>query len=191
MIKFVRANCLVPWICKNFKFKRKPIYFLRHPVPTALSQVKAFDKYKNKNHSLVDHIPNQLLPKYKDVFQELDSFFEKRLALWCIHNKYTLEQKKNGKSWTILFYEHMLLDPEGELKQIEDNLGIKIPSQALNKIYKPSKTDYNRNFLKDPERQINKWTHELSNKDLERAQMILDYFNIKIYSAYNTMPLDY
>ena len=79
LTKYVRANRLVPYILKNFKFKRKPIYLFRHPLDVCLSQIKAFDKGKEFN------MP-QWEGDHKAFLDTLETELEAKIANWCLSN---------------------------------------------------------------------------------------------------------
>ncbi len=42
VVKFCRANLLLPWFVTRFKFRYKPIFLIRHPIPTCLSIIKSW-----------------------------------------------------------------------------------------------------------------------------------------------------
>ena len=189
IVKFVRANALLPWVIRNFNLRSKPIYFLRHPVPTAISQIKAF--YYDEPFRKFE-VPQQIFNDvYKDHFQflhSLDTKLEQQVAIWCIHNSRTLKHKGNGKFWHILFYEKLLMNPEEELYRLSCELAVEFPKSILQRISEPSKTDYKNDFISSPEKQLSKWTKDLSKLKLNNIDRILKYFDINLYSAYETMP---
>jgi hypothetical protein len=189
IVKFVRANALLPWIVNNFEFKNRPIYLLRHPVPTAISQIKEF---YHKDPFVEFEVPKQVFNEfYKqniDFLKSLKTKLEQQVAIWCIHNVRTIKNEKNNKDWLTVFYENLLTNPENEFGRIGNELGYRFSKSELQKITAPSRTDFKKDFIPDPYKQISKWKDQLSGSELDKIDRILKHFNIEIYSAYDSMP---
>jgi len=184
IVKFVRANLLLPYLTRNFDFKHLPILLLRHPIPTCMSQIRAFENttpFKGfeipTNGCEVSHYK-----KHEVFLKSMNTKLELRVALWCVHNLYTLNHANANKKWLVVFYENLLLEPDLELKRIEKTLKIEIP-QLDNKFRKASTTDFKGDFKQNPQEQLSKWQKKLSQKEVERMPDIFDYFDLKIYRA--------
>lgn len=189
IVKFVRANALLPWIVNNFEFKNRPIYLLRHPVPTAISQIKEFyDKDPFVEFEVPQQAFNEFYKQNIDFLKLLKTKLEQQVAIWCIHNVRTIKNKKNDKRWLTVFYENLLMNPENEFSRIGNELGYRFTKSVLQKITVPSKTDFKKNFIPNPSMQITKWKNQLSSSELNKVHRILKYFDIEIYSAYDSMP---
>ena len=184
IIKFVRANLILPWLTRNFEFKHLPILLLRHPIPTCMSQIRAFE---NDTPFKSFEIPQGLydISNYKThetFLKSMNTKLELSVALWCVHNLYTLNHPNTNKKWLLVFYENLLLQPELEFTRISEALQIQIP-KVDTKLKKASSTDFKGDFKQDPQKQLSKWQSKLSKEETNRMQYIFDYFDLKIYRA--------
>ena len=111
--KFVRSNNLLPWFVNTFEFDFKPVFLLRHPIPTTLSVIKSF---ANNSSELLDFkLPNTLnnyryIP-HTDYINSLKTRLEQQIAIWCIDNIEIVNHKDNDK-WLTIYYEDFMLENE-------------------------------------------------------------------------------
>ena len=188
IVKFVRANKMIPWILHNFNLKHKPILLLRHPIATSWSHVETFGHDSTalflngnfNNHSEYD--------KHSQFIMNLDNPLQKQLAIWCINNIECFENNEVQRNCIMVYYEDLIRFPEREMARIMNDLGF--PNLRIVDIpfKKASITDYNKTFLSDVEAQLNKWKSKISETELIKLQEILDYFGIKRYSAFSVLP---
>lgn len=184
IVKFVRANPLLPWLLKNFEFKHPPILLLRHPIPTCMSQIRAFSQdivfesfmipegcYATSNYEV-----------HETFLKSMTTKLELSVALWCVHNLGALNEAIRNKKCVLVFYEDLLLKSESELARISEALQITIPKRDTN-LRKASTTDFKGDFKQDPHKQLSKWQSRLNTEETERMQAIFDYFELKIYRA--------
>lgn len=191
--KFVRANALVPWILNNFSFKRKPIYLLRHPIATCKSKLRAFgeDQLTESGAFPNDWIHDPENNRHLEFYHSLESPLERKIAIWCIHNVKTLNSPEVQQKCLWVFYEDLVVDPKGEMKRILSSLGLENSDQFLSKLKfrKRTRTDFKRDFLKDPDAQLAKTFDGLDDLMCTRIQRIFDYFDFRLYTARNVLPL--
>ena len=188
IVKFVRANALIPWITDNYDFRSKPIYLLRHPIAVASSQLKNF--YKEHSEKRIPPNPqSHEYQKHRDFLESLDDGLEQFVSFWCLHNYQTLKVSKEDTKWTTVFYEDLLLDPANEVKRIFSTLNEPVPDQVMNKINEPSRSNFNDHYVQDSKKQLEKWRNDISPEKAARIQDILNYFDIKIYSATDPYPI--
>ncbi len=191
IFKFVRMNSMLPWLNKNFSFQYKPIYLLRHPVAVSLSQIKAFHKdNKFARYEIPNVLYNEKYLIHKDFLSTLKTPLEKYIADWCLHNKETIHHERAGKDWLVVYYENLLTEPVKELNRIFNELKINIPLNILQNIRQPSQMVYKDDFLIDNKKQLNKWRDRVTPNELKQGERILQYFQIKNYSCFNSMPLN-
>lgn len=189
--KFVRANALLPWILQNFKFKSMPIYLLRHPIATCLSQLKAFgnDNPLMNSDSVHEWDTYCVFSQHQDYIRSFESKLSQRVAIWCIQNKIATESREVQRGCLWVFYEDLVQNPELEMSRILVNYGYK-PEPIIKKIRfrKRSRTDFKKEFKKDPEEQLNKTFEGLDQNELREIQGIFDYFKMKIYNTQSIFP---
>ncbi len=190
MTKFVRASLLLPWLCNTFEFRYRPLYLLRHPLPTVLSQASNFySQNENSNtFQLPDSINNDIYGVHFSYLQSLESTIEQLLALWCIHNKTVIEQSDNERRWRLVFYENLVTNPEAEFSEICQQLGLEIELNTVD-FKRASSTDFQGAFQQDSDNQLSKWRSHLSDETLFKLQSILDYFGVHIYSVNSDYPV--
>jgi hypothetical protein len=185
LIKFCRANQLLPWLTKEFQFNYAPIYLIRHPCAVVASQLKkggwshvspTFEIPKGRYQSFYsDHI---------EFLKTIDSVEKRLAATWCLCNRVPLNHPENNKRWITITYESMLLNGYEQLRRIEKRWNLNFPSQILETVYKASYTTLTgspiaRGKVLD---QLTYWESQLSDKQVEDIISVLDYFQIKVYS---------
>lgn len=188
IIKFVRANGMLPWLTKTFEFEKEPVFLLRHPFAVVASQMKE-GSWDNKSEGFqVPGMPfNSIFREHAPFLSTLKSKEEGIVANWCINNKIVLTNKRNGKDWIVLHYENLLLKPEEELQRIFNRWNLPMPEGILNNITKASSTTQEPTFQKDLEAQLSKWQVFFKDEQIEQLQKVLDYFEIDTYSK-NILP---
>lgn len=188
IVKICRGNHLLPWLVKQFNFKYKPLYLVRHPLAVVSSQLKQggwdsdFTKFNIPdmpfNHEYVDH---------KEFLEGLKSKSESLLATWCITNRDLLAKQSN--EWITVYYEELVLDPETQFHKIFSEWNLPMPNELSNRFDHWSSTSLDTSQSYDQESQLNKWRNDFSAMELEGFQTILDYFDITYYSTEQAKPL--
>lgn len=190
--KSVRTTRSLPWMVRSIKFTRKPIYLLRHPIPTSISHIKAFgERIKHpSNFKPIDAHNSESFNEHLEYLHSLNSNLELEIAIWCINNTETLNSKESGK-WMTVFYENLLLDPKKETIKILETLNITEREEIIEQINfrKPSKTDLKNDLQNTALKQLSKWENLVSQDEKDSIQRILIHFNINAYSAFQTLPL--
>ncbi len=181
VIKFCRANAMIPWLVQNYSFKHKPVHLLRHPFAVVMSQIKmgwnfGLDKLINDRP-----IHNAYYAPHLDYLKSLKTNEEGLTAFWCLSNKYTLEHEMRKTKWITMFYEDLLLDPEAEINKLMQLWGI---DHDLNNIdfTKASSTASQKDAF-SAESQIRNWKNALDKESVQKMQNVLDYFKIEVYSS--------
>ena len=191
IVKFVRGNTFIPWLINQFDFKYKPVYLLRHPLAVANSRLRNFKEDQAfQSFNFPDQPFNENILVHKPFLESLKTSIEIVIAIWCLNNK-ALLQEEDPKEYIKVNYENLRLQPEVQLRKIFNQLTIPLPKKALEMINKPSVTDFNKEMVADPHHQIEKWVKLISPEQQAEAQRVLDYFEIREYSAYNAYPNDH
>ncbi len=191
--KFTRANLLVPYIIKNLKFDKKPIFLIRHPVDTCLSAINTFKtkSWVGNYDEIPDVINNDRYHENIDFLSCLESQIEVCIANWCLNNVSTLNNVELMNKMSVIFYYDLILDPSIQIKKISNDL--KLSEYEKNKLLsvdfrKPSSTSVTGQLKNTPKEQLNKNFNRLSLDDKDRIQMIFDYFDFKLFDAYSPEP---
>jgi hypothetical protein len=191
LTKYVRANLLIPYLTKNFRFKHKPIFLIRHPIDICISSINAFGK--NKNNLVKSNINlwnnNKYFLEHSSFINKLESILELKIANWCINNCPTLS-KLDTSELCVVFYSDLLLNPKKEIRRILRNTNLLKYKKKLEKIEfrKASTTDYKNLYYKSPQKQLNKNFDKLDMETKDKIQAIFDYFNFKLFTAYSPIP---
>lgn len=187
--KFVRSNGMLVWLVNNFNLKYKPIYLLRHPVAVAKSQIRNFyDTDKElPPFQLPDTFNSNRYTPHLEYLNSLETRLERQVALWCIHNKDVLNHPDHGIKWIVVFYEHLVENPDKELMRLAGQLDLKVSRDAID-FQKPSRSDYHNEFIIEKTIQLKKWQDNLSENELKALQDVFDHFGINVYSAFSIYP---
>ncbi len=194
VIKEVLAKSLVDWFTKNFNID--VIYFLRHPIPTAISAIKfGFDNLSD-GFLNNEYFRNQFLDSEKvnfafDVLKN-NSDLEKHVMDWCLDNLYPLKCYKD-RDWLTLSYEELLLRPMKISNLICSRMKLPDPLSMYQRIFSTTKTNITKKTkkiisAKNSNYQINRWLKYVSSKELDKINEMLDVFNIDVYSADSPYP---
>ena len=190
LTKSVRFNLLLPWFTSNFKIKCKPIYVLRHPVATCISQIKSlyYDKRPQLDYFEIPAvIHNERYLPHLDYLNSLRTHLERWLALWFINSIPTLKHPNHGKNWHVVYYEDLKVNPESEFTRIMKWTNISYSKVDIG-FDVPSATDFKRDFRSDPREQVEKWVSMFTKRELKNLQKVFDYFNFDMYRASQPYP---
>ncbi|MGM0932658.1 MAG: sulfotransferase [Bacteroidota bacterium] len=199
--KFVRGSQLLPWFTLQFpELKHKPIYILRHPITSSMSQLKTFQKldrkamwaeipYKNRVE-IPPVINNEKFIKHQDFLKKLPSYLEHQIAIWCIHNVDTLKSE-DQHNWVKIYYENMVQNPEKEIKSLINKINLEVDPEHFStyNYSRPSKTNYNNTNFKSPKTLLESFLNDLDKDQLDRIQEIFDYFGLQDYKAHSAYPV--
>jgi hypothetical protein len=190
VVKFCRANALVPWITRQFPFRYKPVLLLRHPFAVVASQLQ----YGSWNYQFTGFkVPDMPFPDlymaHESYLRKLTTKEEALTATWCITNLVPLRHKHNNERWITVFYEDLLLHPERELRRIFDQWKITMPEHILSRVDKPSTTTKEATFSRGAASQLEKWQNDLSENQIKRMTAVLEYFKVEVYDGQNVLPL--
>jgi hypothetical protein len=143
ILKFVRANLLLPWLIKTIQPQKKPIFIVRNPMSVVSSQInlgwksapKIFDiptaKYAAEFHK-----------SYLEILNKINSTEEYLTAKWCLENGFLLKHEQNNVLWITCVYENLKKNPEKELPKLFERLELHFNGSILQQIEKPSRSSY-------------------------------------------------
>jgi len=197
LFKFIRANLMLGWLAESFH--AKIVFVLRHPAAVIASRIPLMeighglswgldeDLYLYLNN---EKLFDRYLQPYRDLLHDESlSLIASLSILWCIENIVPLIHAQS-EGYCIVFYEDLIKDPDRHWERITSALALDaVPGKAL--IEAPSqqapdvmvKATYT-------EKQLSKWQHYFSNRQLEEIQNILNLFHVNIYTVQDPMPID-
>jgi hypothetical protein len=189
VVKFCRAHLLLPWLVRQFQFRRKPLVMVRHPLAVLASQ---------QRHGAWDANPEQLnLPpgpfaaywdRWRDVVADLHGRDETLLGWWCIAHHHLLKATPTERGWHLVAYEDVVLDPGSILRGLENSWHLRFPDTVHAQARQPSATTMDGAALGDPLAQLCKWQDSFSDTKLHRYQDILERFEISAYDIHSALP---
>lgn len=163
LVKYVRANKLIDALLDTIDFHHPPIFLLRHPIDTCISQMRSFG---GPERSLED-----------------------RIAEWCETNGPIIDRLPE-LDLTVVHYEDLVLHPRQELERILGASGL-TPTTDLAEldVERASATDFNRELQSDRSQQLHKNISQMSNDEKTRIQQIFDRHSLHTYSAFDPLPV--
>jgi hypothetical protein len=190
LVKFVRANRMLPWINNNFKLKQI-FLIIRHPCATISSQIKTGIRGY--------YLPKEILLSKKIVLKEIKgiSIIEDNLELikkiksiktqeeilaliWSLDYYFPLIHFK-PKAWKIVIYEKLLTDSKNQIKKIFDSIDYETPKRAYKIIKQPSrKTSDPSDF--NFQNQLSKWKKDLSKNQVNNIIKVTNWFGLEFYN---------
>jgi len=172
------------------------IVLIRHPIPVSLSRevLPRLEAYQSTDYK--KHFTDKELSFAKFITNE-GSNFEKGILSWCFQNKVLIEQSKAA---ILVSYEELVMNRDCVLSKISDHLKLPDPQKMLIRSRKASgstskSTKRSVKLLKEVRmgeksylKLIEKWKAKTSSEMIEKAQNILDEFEISAYRAGAIMP---
>ena len=128
-MKIHDAKIAIDWFAINYP-KDKMLYFLRHPIPQAISSIKCnssilIEAYLNNNWLRKFFIHKELLTFCNKILKE-GSLIEKYVTSWCLENLVPLRHIDDDIYFT-LTYEELVVNKELVIELVFNNLEIKPP----------------------------------------------------------------
>lgn len=198
IVKFVRANRLLPWLSENFEV-RKIILLVRHPCAVVASQLQS--GYYGYNDILLGR---DIRPKKEEIINEaaaigsIDQNIIKKIervetpeellaTLWCLDNYVPLHSTQKNR-WLLVPYEKLMMEKSKSVKYIADMCGIVCSKQIIKHINKPSRVA-SPDLRSETNQQLSKWKNQLSNEQIAKIINIVNAFGLDFYS--NKITPDY
>jgi len=193
ILKFIRANLLMPWLVNNFNV-RTPIYLIRNPYAVVASRLKHAGWGLNKSNQISEGIVipnfryyNEFYYKYKDCFSKITRLEELLTLQWIMENEYVVNHPMNNKKWITISYEELLIYPEKTMEKIKKRLKLKIDPIDEKEFKKRSYSDLDNGH--ELNSKILKWKSDLNNYQIELISNILIQSKLSdIYKVDTELP---
>lgn len=185
LIKFCRANMILPWLTKKFPNIR-PIYIVRHPLAVIASQykMKAFEGM-GESTNIFDAQESRysaLFDKHADKINAINSKEAMFANWWAISNVIPLTHPRNNKSWLTVSYEKLFLDPVGELKRIENYIEAPLPEGVITRVKKASISTQPGSGILSNGSQLGTWKNLLTQQQIDTILSIVKSYGITAFS---------
>jgi len=198
--KFIRANLMLDWLSANFN--PRIIFLVRHPGAVTASKIAAskrkygavWDFYGSDIQNTLSQYKNDrqlhkdYLYKYYEIFSKELSPVSGHALIWCIENIlpiYNLQRKKNY----VFFYEDIIKNPEREFERMVTMLDLERTPDKSSVVRPSQQASFEMRNESIAELQLTRWVKSFNQQQLEEIDMMLKFFNVTIYNAYEPMPV--
>jgi hypothetical protein len=178
IVKFVRANRLLPWITHHFQLPA-PIFLLRHPCAVIASQLKSNDWNNIAKPSMPAFIDEY--PVLKELFMISNSVEEYLALSWCL-DQFPAFMHPKPYLWQVITYEELALSTHAVVDRINKKWNTKIKLNPEGFMQKSSVT--HSTGISG----VSGWLEQLSLDQKLRIMHIVHGFGFTFYSPYSPLP---
>lgn len=180
LIKDIRINFLLKWI--RTEWPALPIVFiLRHPIPTALSQLKMGWPPQFRHFTEQPELMSDFLEPYRADMDAARDPFEARVLVWCLMNWVPLRQFSNG-GLHVIFYEDLCRRHEEVLPGLLARIGVRHTPWVLGKLFKASPLANGTSAILKGADPVDSWRDQVTPDQVAAAMRILGRFGLdRIY----------
>lgn len=172
IVKYVRANQLLPWMCRHMNTP-PPIILVRHPCAVVASQIK-FGWEDIERPEVPPFLRDY--PKYQATLAKTEGELEFLAATWALDQLVPLKVPK-PHPWTLITYEELMLQPEKTLMKIQESWGVEIDMDvAMAKLKIPSKV------VKTGISGIDGWKKSMTEEQVAQVLDTVRGFGLNFYS---------
>ena len=160
LIKSTRAGFCLDFLDKQFADKPlKVIVLLRNPFDVVRSKILKKNVAGGEFVNKFSYDPAELFhtddpyfkayfESYRPVLEKIESEVQRETFVWCLENKWILDSCKDasqGREWTLVTYEDLVVDFEQELRRLLKVIGIPFKKSLLKSRQVKSSTAYTGN----------------------------------------------
>src|SRR5579871_6762090 len=137
LVKDIRANLMLAWLVEQLG-PFPLIHLIRNPLAVVHSWKREnwtatpVELYLSQPQLLSDH-----LAPFEDLIRSTIHPLERVALSWCIQNHVALRDLRPEER-LVVFYEHLVADPEPQFRRIEAYTGVAIPHRASSSLATPS-----------------------------------------------------
>ncbi len=177
IIKFVRANRLLPWMCQTFPI-RSPVLLIRHPCAVIASQLNSPGWWgMAMRPESPPYIANY--PLFEAALSKTQGIEEYLAASWALDQLPPLMYEP-PLPWTVVTYEELFLKPAATLAKIFQAWKLDIDlDEALSRLKKPSSVVY-----KSGVSGIDGWKKRLTEAQVEKILHTIEGFGLRFYTRH-------
>lgn len=201
LVKLHNAKAWIDWFRQTFP-EAILVYHLRHPIPQALSALRAgwplrIDAYLSDRSFVSQYLSDALLREIQKLSAQ-GTPFEQALLNWFVENLAPLRTPAATPPWLTTTYEETVANPEAVFDRLIDALELDCGEAIRAGMRLPSHTVFDRAKSKTIEESgdsserrmslIAGWRERISDEDLRRARAIFELFDIGAYRADEPLP---
>ncbi len=182
LIKDVRLNLALGWV--RAAYPDMPIVFMmRHPIPTALSQLKLKWKLGAPLFLGQPELMQDYLEPFRGELEGIRDPFEAQVAIWCVMNLVPLRQFAGGGLFPV-FYEELCRKPAEVLPPLFAHIGVDHADRVLGLLSRPSALSKSFSAVLRGEDPVESWRGEATAEQIGRAEAVLARFGLdRLYGA--------
>lgn len=177
IVKFVRANMLLPWLIRRFPVRR-PLVLIRHPCAVVASQ----SRIGAWRDPAIPDCPEffDAYPRLRSICARLKTQEEILAARWCMDNFVPLTAPP-PHAWQVVPYERLVRDGARELDRIFTGLGVAMPPAATARLRTPSASATPRSRIRHGMDPLDGWRSVLSPIQAQRVLDVTAAFELDVY----------
>lgn len=178
VIKFVRANLMLPWLSR-LEGLRAPVLVIRHPCGVISSQL---NKQWPPGKQLL--LSNSYLDNYPEIrrqCQRLSEPEELAALAWCLRYHAPLYSPAPQR-FVLVSYEALVRNGAAELRRIYQAWGETVPAAAEAQIAQPSDTSTKDSMIRQGKDPLAGWQHKLTGTQIANILNVLKIFGMEFYS---------
>ncbi|AFL95195.1 hypothetical protein CL1_0992 [Thermococcus cleftensis] len=184
VVKFVRANTVLPWVAGNFEL-RGFYFIIRHPCATIASQIATGYYSRITPEQLANEVRKvEGLEELAGRVARLNTEIGRLAAVWAFENYVPLSSERPFPWYTVV-YERLIVNPAEELEAVFGHIGEGVPEGAWKKVKKPSmvtRKSYGKEYIGTP-KQLLKWKDKLSERQVGEILEVVSWFGLDFYTA--------
>ena len=186
LVKEIRINPSLKWVKLNFP-TIPIVYIIRHPCAVTLSKMRLnwedhLSNYITQNKLLTDY-----LEPYINSIKLAQTDFEKHILMWCIENMIVLRSFQKNEI-LIIFYEHLLLNPEKILRKVTRFINMKYSNNLLKYVNRPSLQTNSESAILKSENLLTNWQKYINDEQKDCALSLLNQFNLNYLYNLDSKP---
>lgn len=191
VVKFIRANLMLPWIVEQYDVKA--LLVTRHPCAVIASRLKlggidwtsqlGLDRYRADQE-----VTQLILEQFNIDINEPFSLVGALACVWCIENLLPIKWAADA-GYMVAAYEKLLLEPGREwdrvihgldLSHVPDDAAFQSPSQQVSPEMRGKAFSGSH---------LGKWRETLSAEQTSDISSILDRFSCSVYTVDDDLPI--
>lgn len=188
LIKEIRANLFLKWMQQHFP--HTPILLiLRHPCAVVASRLQLQWATDSDIASFLRQPPlvEDFLADKLELIAQARSAAAKHAIIWCISNAVPLQQFAPGEL-PIVFYEHLLTQPEMVLTAVFQQIGVPLDPESVSQLTRrPSATSKKHSAVMTGANPLTQWQKQLSASQIEDVLAVVAAFGLD--TLYNDSPM--
>jgi hypothetical protein len=178
VVKFVRGNLLLEWLCTNMDVKT-PVLVIRHPCAIIASQINK--GWPPDKRILLDNPYLDQYPKIRSDCECLSKPEELAALAWCLRYHAPLMSSK-PYPFIIVTYENMVKNGKQELERIFTALKIPLDDKAIARLSVPSDTVTNTSQVVSGKDPLAGWKYKLTDSQVDTILAVLKIFDMDFYT---------